>query len=68
MDGEAREIQLDGVENRQRLFRSNIKTRCKGSKLKKRKERKKERDQRVPLNESQRLVLRLTRPREFFSR
>lgn len=34
MDGEAREIQLDGVENRERLFRSNIKNRCEGNKLK----------------------------------
>ena len=59
MDGEAREIQLDGVENRERLFRSNIKTRCERNKLKEKKGRR-GRDQRV--NERQRLVLlRLTK-------
>jgi len=59
MEGEAREIQLDGVENRQRLFRSNIKTKCEGNKLKEKKGKKK-RDQRV--NERHRLVLlRLTK-------
>lgn len=56
MDGEAREIQLDGVENRERLFRSNIKTRCERNKLKEKKGRR-GRDQRV--NERQRLVLLL---------
>ena len=56
MEGEAREIQLDGVENRQRLFRSNIKTKCEGNKLKEKKGKKK-RDQRV--NERHRLVLLL---------
>lgn len=67
MDGEAREIQLDGVENRERLFRSNIKNRCEGNKLKERKgKRQGSEDQRTakagsssPLDE---------RPREFFSR